>query len=136
MSLQNLASHVQSAGRGEDKMLVHMTPKEVAGLQTLAAAHGGSLTINPETGLPEAGFLSSLLPTVIGAALAPATGGASLQLSQAWQTAALVGGAYGLATGSLKKGLMAGLGAYGGASMAPGIMEAGAVAAPASSWPG
>lgn len=128
MSLQNLASHVQSAGRGEDKMLVHMTPKEVAGLQTLAAAHGGSLTINPETGLPEAGFLSSLLPTVIGAALAPATGGASLQLSQAWQTAALVGGAYGLATGSLKKGLMAGLGAYGGASMMPGIMEAGAVA--------
>ena len=130
MSLQNLASHVQSAGRGEDKMLVHMTPKEVAGLQTLAAAHGGSLTINPETGLPEAGFLSSLLPTVIGAALAPSTGGASLHLTQAWQTAALVGGAYGLATGSLKKGLMAGLGAYGGASMMPGIMEAGAAAAP------
>ena len=132
MSLQNLASHIQSAGRGEDKMLVHMTPKEVAGLQTLAAAHGGSLTINPETGLPEAGFLSSLLPTVIGAALAPATGGASLGLTQAWQTAALVGGAYGLATGSLKKGLMAGLGAYGGASMVPGVMEAGAAAAPAA----
>ncbi len=132
MSLQNLASHVQSAGRGEDKMLVHMTPKEVAGLQTLAAAHGGSLTINPETGLPEAGFLSSLLPTVIGAALAPATGGASLGITSALGTAAVVGGAYGLATGSLKKGLMAGLGAYGGASMMPGIMEAGAAAAPAA----
>jgi hypothetical protein len=25
-------------------------------------AHGGSLTINPETGLPEAGFLSAILP--------------------------------------------------------------------------
>ena len=126
MSLQNLAHHLQSAGRGDDKMLVHMTPHEVAGLQTLAAAHGGSLTVNPETGLPEAGFLSSLLPTVIGAALAPATGGASLGLSQAWQTAALVGGAYGLATGSLKKGLMAGLGAYGGANLGSGLAAAGA----------
>jgi len=132
MSLQNLAHHLQSAGRGDDKMLVHMTPHEVAGLQSLAAAHGGSLTVNPETGLPEAGFLSSMLPTIIGAALAPATGGASLGLTQAWQTAALVGGAYGLATGSLKKGLMAGLGAYGGANLGTGLMGAGAGASAAA----
>jgi hypothetical protein len=44
MSLQNLANHMQSAGRGGDSMLVHMTPKEVGGLQALAMAHGGSLT--------------------------------------------------------------------------------------------
>ena len=56
MSLHNLAHHLQSAGRGEDKVLVHMTPGEVNGLQSLAMAHGGSLTINPETGLPEAGI--------------------------------------------------------------------------------
>ena len=131
MSLQNLANQMQSTGRGGDTMLVHMNPKEVAGLQQLAMAHGGSLTINPQTGLPEAGFLSSLLPTVLGMALAPATGGASLGLTEAWQTAALVGAGTGLMTGSLKKGLMAGLGAFGGASMAPGIMSAGASAAPA-----
>lgn len=131
MSLQNLANQMQSTGRGGDTMLVHMNPKEVAGLQQLAMAHGGSLTTNPETGLPEAGFLSNLLPTVIGMALAPATGGASLGITNAFQTAALVGAGTGLMTGSLKKGLMAGLGAFGGASMAPGIMSAGSTAAAA-----
>jgi hypothetical protein len=132
MSLQNLASQMQTTGRGGDTMLVHMNPKEVAGLQQLAMAHGGSLTTNPETGLPEAGFLSSLLPTVIGMALAPATGGASLGITNAFQTAALVGAGTGLMTGSLKKGLMAGLGAFGGASMAPGIMSAGSTTAAAA----
>ena len=130
MSLQNLANQMQSTGRGGDTMLVHMNPKEVAGLQQLAMAHGGSLTINPQTGLPEAGFLSNLLPTVLGMALAPATGGASLGLTEAWQTAALVGAGTGLMTGSLKKGLMAGLGAFGGAGMAPNIMSASTAAAP------
>ena len=42
-----MANQLQSMGRGEDSMLVHMTPKEVGGLQALAMAHGGSLTINP-----------------------------------------------------------------------------------------
>jgi len=45
-----------------------MTKGEVAGLQTLAKRHGGSLTRNPHTGLPEAGFLSSILPMVLTAA--------------------------------------------------------------------
>jgi hypothetical protein len=44
-------------GRGPDSQLVHMSPREVAGLQALAKASGGSLTTNPQTGLPEAGFL-------------------------------------------------------------------------------
>jgi len=54
-----MAQTVQSQGRGEDTMLVHMTPDEVGGLQALAMAGGGSLSINPETGLPEAGFLKN-----------------------------------------------------------------------------
>jgi hypothetical protein len=45
-----------------------MSGKEVAGLQALAMAHGGSLTINPKTGLPEAGFLDDILPVVIAGA--------------------------------------------------------------------
>ena len=95
MSLHTLANHLQSAGRGEDKVLVHMTPGEVNGLQSLAMAHGGSLTINPETGLPEAGFLSSLLPMAIGFGLAPFTGGMSAAL--------ITGAGYTAATGSLRK---------------------------------
>ena len=126
MSLHVLANHMASKGRDGDSMLVHMTPGEVHGLQALAMKHGGSLTTNPDTGLPEAGALSKLLPTLIGIALAPATGGASLGITEAWQTAALVGGVQTLATGSLKKGLMAGLGAYGGAGLAGGFAGAGA----------
>jgi hypothetical protein len=122
MSLHTLANHLQSAGRGEDKMLVHMTPKEVGGLQSLALAHGGSLTINPETGLPEAGFLSSILPMIAGFALGPA----GFALMSAPMAGLAVGAATGLATGSLKDGLMAGLGAYGGAGLGQGLMAQGA----------
>jgi len=128
MSLHTLANHIQSAGRGEDKMLVHMTPGEVHGLQALAKAHGGSLSINPHTGLPEAGFLSSILPMVAGGLLAATGVGAPL-------AAAIVGGAGTLATGSLQKGLMMGLGAYGGAGLAgmAGLGAAGAAEAAAGS---
>ena len=125
MSLHTLANHIQSAGRGEDKVLVHMTPKEVGGLQSLAMAHGGSLTINPETGLPEAGILSSLLPMVAGFALGPAGFG----LMSSMQAGLAVGALTGVATGSLKQGVMAGLGAYGGAGLGEGLMAQGANAA-------
>jgi hypothetical protein len=117
--LASAAQHVQSQGRGEDKVLVHMTPGEVRGLQAIAMQHGGSLTINPKTGLVEANFLKSILPVVAGAALAPFTGGASM-------AALLVGGGTALMTGSLEKGLMAGLGAFGGASLAGSLSAAGA----------
>ncbi len=120
MSLHQLANHVQSAGRGEDKVLVHMTPKEVGGLQALAMANGGSLTINPETGLPEAGFLSSILPMVAGFALGPA--GLGLTAMQAGLASAALGT---VMTGSLGKGLMAGLGAYGGAGLGAGLAKTG-----------
>jgi hypothetical protein len=124
MSLHTLANHLQTAGRGDDKMLVHMTPGEVHGLQSLAMAHGGSLSINPETGLPEAGFLSSILPMIAGAALTATGVGAPM-------AALMVGGATAVATGSLKNGLLAGLGAYGGAGIGAG-MGAGAAAAGAA----
>jgi len=119
MSLHVLANHMASKGRNGDSMLIHMTPHEVAGLQALAMKHGGSLTINPDTGLPEANFLKSLLPMIAGLALAPLTAGTSLAFLGATPLASAmtVGGITGLATGSLKKGLMAGLGAYGGASL-------------------
>jgi hypothetical protein len=96
-----------------------MAPQEVAGLQALAMAHGGKLTINPDTGLPEAGFLSKILPTLIGAGLSFIPGVGPLL------AAGIVGGGTTLATGSLKKGLMAGLGAYGGAGLAGSIAGAG-----------
>jgi hypothetical protein len=123
----SLANRVQEKGRGQDTMLVHMTPKEVGGLQALAMAHGGSLTINPQTGLPEAGFLSSILPVVAGAALTIGSGG----VINPYMSAAIVGGLTGVSSGSLSKGLMAGLGAFGGAGLGTALSAAGAATAPA-----
>jgi hypothetical protein len=126
MSLEIAAKHLASKGRGPDTQLVHMTLGELNSLQELAKAHGGSLTINPDTGLPEAGFLSSILPMVAGAALTATGIGAPM-------AAMLVGGGMTAATGSLQKGVMAGLGAYGGAGLAGGLLGAGgAAAAPAA----
>jgi hypothetical protein len=135
MSLHALANHMAAQGRNNDSMLVHMTPKEVGGLHALAIANGGQLTINPETGLPEAGFLEDLLPAIVGfgldmflPGLGEAVGGA-FGLSAAAGTGIAVGGLTGLATGNLSKGVMAGFGAYGGAGLAEGLVGAGVNAA-------
>jgi hypothetical protein len=104
-----------------------MTHGELKSLNDLAMAHGGHLTINPHTGLPEAGFLKAMLPMIIGAGLAAATGGTSLAMSPAMM-GLVVGGGYAAATGSVKKGLQAGLGAYGGAGLSGGLSGAGASA--------
>jgi len=125
MSLQLAAQHLSSHGRGKDSTLVHMSPREVKSLNDLAMAHGGHLTINPNTGLPEAGFLEMILPVAIGALAGP--GGMALGAETALGsagTAALIGGGLTYAmTGSLQKGLMAGLGAYGGANLGGALGE-------------
>ena len=110
MSLHTLAKHVQQKGRGKDKMLVHMTPREVQGLQALAKAHGGSLTINPETGLAEAGFLEQVLPIVAMAAATYFTAGAAAPALSAALGSTMAGG---IAAGSLAG---AGVGAIGAAA--------------------
>jgi hypothetical protein len=128
MSLHALAGHMATKGRGGDSMLVHMTPGEVQALQALAERHGGTLTINPETGQPEANFLKKLLPMVAGFALGPAGFG----LMSAGMAGLTVGGLTTLATGSLSRGLMAGLGAYGGAGLGASLANAGTGAMAAS----
>jgi hypothetical protein len=124
MSLQLLAKQMEAKGRGGDSVLVHMTPEEVEGLQKLAEAAGGSLTVNPETGLVEANFLKKMLPTLVGAGLMMVPG---VGLAAATAGGALAGGIQARREGeSFGKGaLMGGLGAYGGASLAGGLMGAG-----------
>jgi len=122
MSLQLAAQHLSTKGRGPDDTLVHMSNNEVKSLNDLAMAHGGQLTINPETGLPEAGFLSMLLPVIAGAALGPAGMGMSAGM------AGLAGGALSYALNP-KAGLMgalsAGMGAYGGAGLGDALAAQG-----------
>jgi len=115
--MKQIAQGLAALGRGEDKMLVHMTPKEVAGLQQLALAHGGSLTVHPQTGLPEAGFLSNILPTLVGVGLSFVPG------MQPWAAGLIAGGLETARTGNLGKGVMAGLGAYAGAGLGQAGME-------------
>ena len=109
-------------GRGPDTTLVHMAPTELASLQDLAQRHGGSLTINPHTGLPEAGFLSSLLPMALGAAAQFIPG---MQGMGAGMIGAGIGAIQGLASGSLSQGLLAGMSAYSGAGLSGGLLGSG-----------
>jgi hypothetical protein len=113
---------------------MHVTPDEVGKLQRVARAQGGSLTVNPDTGLPEANFFSDLNPLNPNSAIsktgvAPLLVGAALGPAGFGLTAAEAGLAYGgisaLSSGDLGKGLMAGLGAYGGAGLAAGLSNMG-----------
>jgi hypothetical protein len=121
---------LSSLGRGNDSMLVHMTPNEVQGLQSLAMAHGGSLTTNPDTGLPEAGFLDSILPAIVGigaAVAAPFTAGTSLAaLGPLLANPFVVGGLSGLGAmiangGDWREGLKWGLGTASGTGLGRGL---------------
>ena len=125
MSLQTLAQNLQQAGRGKDKVLVHMTPDELQGLQKLAYNHGKSLTINPKTGLPEAGILNSILPIIAGAVLTPVLGPA---------TPFVIGAGAALLSGNLEQGLQAGLSAYSGGSIGKGLKNAAANTATSSGY--
>ena len=99
------AQGLASLGRYGDTMLVHMNPEEVAGLQSLAMSKGGSLTINPDTGMPEA----FILPLLGGAALSKFMSPIAAGL--------LIGGATALTTGDIGEGIMAGFGGFGGADL-------------------
>jgi hypothetical protein len=112
---QQSAQGLASLGRGNDSMLVHMTPREVQGLQGLAMAHGGSLTINPQTGLPEAGILDFVLPVA----------GSFLGMPP-WLTASLMAGKTLIEGGDLGDAFMSGLTSYGGAKIGEGLSSFGA----------
>ena len=126
MTPSHTAQGIASLGRNGDSMLMHVSPREVQGLQGLAMAQGGSLTINPDTGLPEAfnigRLFKSFLPAVAGFMLGGPAGAAM-------GTSATMGGvAAGALTGAAIAGmdgenallgaLTGGLGGYGGAGMA------------------
>jgi hypothetical protein len=124
MSLHTAAQHLESKGRGRDKKLVHMSPRELQGLQALAKAKGGSLTLNPETGLPEAGFLEDVLPILAaGAATYFTAGAAAPMLMSAGLGATSAGILAGAGSGALISGGMAAMqgGDVGKAALTGGI---------------
>jgi hypothetical protein len=133
------AQGLASLGRNGDSMLMHVSPREVQGLQGLAMAQGGSLTINPDTGLPEAfklgRFLTSLLPAAAGFMMG-GPGGAALGIKAGTTAATIAPIAAGMATGAAVAGaqgddmlmgtLMGGFGGYGGGNIATSMGNLGA----------
>lgn len=97
----DVAQELEEKGRYGDTHLLHVRDDELQGLSSL-----GQLTINPDTGLPEAFSFKSLLPAIgaiAGAALAPFTFGTSM----------------------LAVGAMAGLGSFaGGLAAGQGVGQA------------
>jgi len=119
MSLRDAARYLAAQGRNGDSTLVHMTPREIHGMQQLAQSKGGSLTINPHTGLVEANFFDELgkvaekvAPYAAAYFLGPEVAG-GLGVSEAAGAGIAAGGTSFAMTGSLEKGLKTGLSAYG-----------------------
>jgi len=111
MSLTLAARHLASKGRGPDTELVHMTKGEIKGLRQLAMAQGGDLSINPYTGLVEAGFLSKILPMVAMAAATYFTAGAATPMFASALSGTALAGSSGLLAGAASGALIGGLGA-------------------------
>jgi len=110
---KGIADQVASRGRYGDTTLMHVNPSEVQALSNVAP-----LTVNPDTGYPEA-FLPALAP-IIGGALAPMLFGGTA-LGATLGTAGLAGLGAGTAStlesGSIEEGMMTGLMTFAGANM-------------------
>lgn len=131
----NVAQGLASLGRGEDTMLMHITPEEFQDFNEMAQAAGYEhIPINPYTGLPEYGFgkafksvrkavskvvksvtSSPIATTLLSAVAAPAFGISPLMMGLG------LGGITALSTGDIGKGFMTGLSAYGGANLGQGL---------------
>ena len=97
------AQQLANQGRYGDTMLVHMNPREMAGIASLAPNR--SISTNPQTGLPEMFDFMDVLPTIAGI-------GASFFLGPLG-AAAVSGLTTAMTTKDIGKGVMAGLMSYG-----------------------
>jgi len=81
--MSGLANLMAMKGRQGDTELIHMTKPEIRGLASL-----GKITVNPDTGLPEAFSFKSFLPAIAAAAATAAFGPAGTFASMAVPAAA------------------------------------------------
>ena len=122
--MKNVANGLARYGRNGDNNLVHVSDKELSGIEQLT---GRKFTTNPHTGLPEAFNFASLLPMVAGVA-GTALGGPLGGAAAAGLTGAALGAAQGDSTErALTKGLIAGVTTYAGGQLLSGVGEAAAV---------
>ena len=129
MAYNQTAKGISALGRKGDDTLLHVNKEELAGLQALL----GPISVNPETGLPEAFAWKDVLTTgligIAGALTGGAAGALAPEFSGLIGTAvgsgqgALLGGALsasegkGFGSGALGGAISGGLGGYGGATL-------------------
>jgi len=131
MDIKQQTQNVANQGRYGDSMLMHVNPQEVRGL-----ASAMPLTVNPQTGQPEAflPFLAPLLGSALGTSLLTGIGAGGI-LGTAGMSAALASGlGAGLATyaesgGSGSKALLSGLTAGFGTNAANTAAQSASTAA-------
>jgi hypothetical protein len=132
--LASIAENLAEKGRGGDTMLVHMAPEEVAGLRGLAMQMGGDLSINPQTGLPEAKWLKRLLPLlpfVLGPLGYLGTGFLSTLAGKSLLSG-VIGGFTAPGKGfNFKEGLKTGITAYAGGKLFEALGSLGQTPGPA-----
>jgi len=106
MNIQQQTNNVASQGRFGDSMLMHVNPAEVRGLAQVMP-----LTVNPQTGQPEAflPFLAPMLGSWLGSSLLAGKTIAGMALSKAAAAGIGAGLAQTAVTGDIKEGLKAGL---------------------------
>ena len=126
MDIKDQVKNVAAQGRYGDTMLLHVNPIEVEAL-----AKNMPITVNPETGQPEAflpllAMAAPLIGSLAGPALFSALGATTL--SPLIASALGAGLAQTAATGDVKKGLIAGLTGYGFGKIFQGLSGAGATA--------
>lgn len=125
MAYNQTAKGISALGRKGDDTLLHVNKEELAGLQALL----GPISVNPDTGLPEAFAWKDVLTTGLigiagaltgGVGAAALGGGALTGIGLGAGQGALIGGALssaegkGFGSGALGGAISGGLGGYGG----------------------
>ena len=126
MAYNQTAKGISALGRKGDDTLLHVSKEELAGLQSLL----GPISVNPDTGLPEAFAWKDVLTTALiglagaytgGVGSAVLGGGIPASVGIGASTGALLGGTKsamegkGFGSGAIGGGISGGLGGYGGA---------------------
>ena len=125
MAYNQTAKGISALGRKGDDTLLHVSKDELAGLQSLL----GPISVNPDTGLPEAFAWKDVLKTALigiagaytgGVGAAALGGGALTGVGVGASTGALLGGASsaaegkGFGSGAIGGALSGGVSGYGG----------------------
>lgn len=123
--MKETAKGLAQFGRYGDNNLVHVSNKELRGLEQLT---GRKFTQNPNTGLPEAFGWADLLPIAAGIGASVLTGGAAAPLAAGLAAGATKTGV-SLAQGksaeqALTQGLISGVTSYAGGQLLSGVGEA------------